>query len=147
GGHPRVTKMLLRLGVVFLGLQLPLDELVGVGLPGIAVIAVTVVLTFVVTCYLGDRLGVERGLTTLIAAGFSICGASAIAAVEDGIRRRDEDVGLAIGMVTIFGSAMIVALPLASAALDLSDQQAGIWAGASIHEVAQVVAAASAVGG
>lgn len=146
GGHERITKLLLRLGVVFLGLQLPLQDLVAVGLQGVAVICVTVLVTYTATCLIGDRLGVERGLVTLIAAGFSICGASAIAAVESGIKRRDEDVALSIGMVTIFGSAMIVVLPLAGTALGLSDEQVGVWAGASIHEVAQVVAAASAAG-
>ncbi|HLR84230.1 MAG TPA: putative sulfate exporter family transporter, partial [Nocardioidaceae bacterium] len=88
----------------------------------------------------------DRGLISLIAAGFSICGASAIAAVETGIRRRDEHVALAIAMVTIFGTVMIVALPLMGTALGLTDVQLGVWAGASIHEVAQVVAAASAAG-
>lgn len=113
---------------------------------GIVVIVVTVAMTFAVTCFVGDRLFIERGLVTLIAAGFSICGASAIAAVEGGIRRRNEDVALAIAMVTLFGSAMIFLLPVLSHVLGLSARQQGVWAGASIHEVAQVVAAATTAG-
>lgn len=146
GGHEETTKLLLRLGVVLLGLQLPLQDLVSVGAPGIVVICTTVVVTYTLTCVVGDRLGIERGLVTLIAAGFSVCGASAIAGVEGGIKRRDEDVALSIAMVTVFGSAMIVVLPLAGALLGLTDEQVGVWAGSSIHEVAQVVAAASAAG-
>ncbi|MDN5853918.1 MAG: putative sulfate exporter family transporter [Actinomycetia bacterium] len=145
-GQAGTTKLLLRVGVVLLGLRLPLQDLVDVGVRGIAVIAVTVVATFTLTCFVGARLGLDRGLVSLIASGFSICGASAIAAVETGIRRRDEDVALAIAMVTIFGTAMIVALPLLGTALGLTDIQLGVWAGASIHEVAQVVAAASTAG-
>jgi uncharacterized integral membrane protein (TIGR00698 family) len=110
------------------------------------VIVVTATVTFGATCLIGDRLGVDRGLVTLIAAGFSICGAAAIAAVEGGIRRRTEDVALAIAMVTLFGSAMIVLLPLMSNAVGMTDLQQGVWAGASIHEVAQVVAAATTAG-
>lgn len=145
-GQAAVTKLLLRVGVVLLGLRLPLQSIVDLGPRGIVVIVVTVAITFTATCVIGDRLGVERGLVTLIAAGFSICGASAIAAVEGGIRRRNEDVALAIGLVTIFGSAMIIVLPLASNLMGLSATQQGVWAGASIHEVAQVVAAATTAG-
>ncbi|MGH3360740.1 MAG: YeiH family protein [Nocardioidaceae bacterium] len=145
-GQQRVTKVLLRVGVVLLGLRLPLQDLASVGVPGLAVIGVTVVATFTLTCYVGDRLGLERGIVTLIAAGFSICGASAIAAVESGVRRRDEDVALSIAMVTIFGTSMIVVIPLLGGVLGMDALQIGIWAGASIHEVAQVVAAASMAG-
>ncbi len=146
GADGFATKILLRVGVVLIGLRLPLQDVVDIGLPGVVVIGVTVVLTFAVTSFVGDRLGIERGLVTLIAAGFSICGAAAIAAVEGGIKRRNEDVALAIAMVTLFGSAMIVVLPLTGHLLGLSDRQQGVWAGASIHEVAQVVAAASTAG-
>lgn len=145
-GQDHVTKLLLRIGVVLLGLRLPLQDLVDVGVRGIVVIVATVIATFTLTCFVGARLGLDRGLVTLIASGFSICGASAIAAVETGIRRRDEDVALAIAMVTVFGTAMIVALPILAPAFGLTDTQLGVWAGASIHEVAQVVAAASTAG-
>lgn len=144
--HETTTKLLLRIGVVLLGLRLPLGDIADLGLRGLAVIVLTAVVTFAATCLIGDRLGVDRGLVTLIASGFSICGASAIAAVEGGIRRRTEDVALAIAMVTLFGSAMIVLLPVSAHLLGLSDRQQGVWAGASIHEVAQVVAAATAAG-
>lgn len=141
-----ITKLLLRCGIVLLGLRLPLQDLAAIGVRGIVIIAATVLLTFSLTCYIGGRLGVDRGLVTLIASGFSICGASAIAAVESGIRRRDEDVALSVAMVTIFGTAMIAVIPLLGSAFGMSELQIGIWAGASIHEVAQVVAAASLCG-
>ncbi|MFE4198674.1 YeiH family protein [Paenarthrobacter sp. NPDC056912] len=145
-GHQAVTKVMLRLGVVLLGLRLPLADILALGPRVLVVIAVVVGVTFVATSMIGDRLGIDRGMVTLIATGFSICGAAAIAAVEGGIKRRNEDVALAIAMVTLFGSAMIVLLPLASKALGLSSVQLGVWAGASIHEVAQVVAAATTGG-
>ena len=145
-GHQLKTRSMLRIGVVLLGLRLPLHDIFALGPRGLLVIAVTVTITFAATCVIGDLLGIDRGLVTLVATGFSICGAAAIAAVEGGIKRRNEDVALAIAMVTIFGSAMIVALPLASHLLGLTGRQQGVWAGASLHEVAQVVAAASTAG-
>lgn len=145
-GHQLTTRTMLRAGVVLLGLRLPIQDILDLGPRGLVVIALTVVATFAATCVIGDRLGIDRGLVTLIATGFSICGAAAIAAVEGGIKRRNEDVALAIAMVTVFGSAMIVALPLASHFLGLTARQQGVWAGASVHEVAQVVAAATTAG-
>lgn len=145
-GHAAVTRSMLQVGVVLLGLRLPLQDILALGPRGLTVIALTVSLTFTTTCFLGDRLGLDRGLVTLIAAGFSICGAAAIAAVEGGISRRREDVALAVAMVTIFGSAMIVIVPVVSRLAGLTAHQQGVWAGASIHEVAQVVAAATTAG-
>lgn len=140
------AKTMLRWGIVLVGLRLPLGDLLDIGFAGLAVIVATVVTTFVVTCRVGDWLGLERGLVTLVATGFSICGAAAIAAVEGVVRRRDGDAALAVAMVTLFGTAMIVVLPVTAGVLGFSDQQLGVWAGASIHEVAQVVAAAAVAG-
>ena len=90
------------------------------------------------------KLGAARSL--LIGTGFAICGASAIAAMEDTAGADEEDVAVGIAMVTLFGTVAMVLLPLLAGPLGLSDVQFGIWAGASIHEVGQVVAAAGAGG-
>lgn len=152
GSHPAIadhgaaTRLLLRLGVAALGLRLPFADIVSIGPSGLLVIVATVLATFTGTRYIGRRLGLEDGLVLLIATGFSICGAAAIAAVEDTVRARQQHVALAVAMVTIYGSAMIVAVPWLAGVIGLSDGQAAIWAGASIHEVAQVAAAGSLIG-
>ncbi|QYJ03220.1 putative sulfate exporter family transporter [Nocardioides panacisoli] len=145
-GHEDATKLLLRLGVVLLGLQLPVQQVLGIGGAGLVVVLATVVTTYAATVVIGDRLGLERDFVTLLAAGFSICGAAAIAAVDDAVRAKQRHVALAVALVTIFGSAMILLVPWVADLTGLTDQQAAVWAGASIHEVAQVVAAASLVG-
>lgn len=145
-GQASAARALLRAGVVLVGLRLSVQALATLGMAGLGIVLLTVALTFWLTCILGDRLGLDRGLVTLVAAGFSVCGAAAIAAVEGGVRRRDRDVALAVAMVTVFGTGLVVALPLCGDLLGMSDRQVGVWAGASIHEVAQVVAAASVVG-
>lgn len=145
-GHAKLTKLLLRLGVVMLGLRLPFGDILGVGVAGLVVIAATVITTYSMTIFIGSRLDLDRRFVTLLAAGFSICGAAAIAAVADAVRAKDKDVALSVAMVTLFGSIMIVLLPWTANLIGLTDEQAAVWAGASIHEVAQVVAAASIVG-
>ncbi|TSD68189.1 YeiH family protein [Aeromicrobium piscarium] len=137
-------KTALRLGVVLLGLRLSVAAVAQIGVAGVAIVVATIVVTYTATQLAGRWLGVDDDLRTLIAVGFSICGAAAIAGVQDLVRARREAVAQAVAMVTIFGSAMILLVPAISGLLGLSDRQAAVWAGASIHEVAQVVAAASA---
>lgn len=145
-GHAALTRLLLRLGVVVLGLRLPLADIASIGASGVVVVVATVGATFSFTRWAGARMGLDGGFVTLLAAGFSICGAAAIAAVDDAVRAREKDVAHAVALVTVFGTAMIVLVPWAGARLDLTTEQAAVWAGASIHEVAQVVAASSVVG-
>lgn len=144
--HGRATRLLLRLGVAALGLRLPFGDVLAIGPAGLVVIVATVGVTFVGTRAVGLRLGLDEGFVVLLSAGFSICGAAAIAAIEGTVRAREKYVALAVGLVTVYGSAMIVLVPWLSGVIGLTDRQAAIWAGASIHEVAQVVAAGSLIG-
>jgi len=146
-GWSATTKTALRLGVVLLGLKLPVDQVLDIGWQGIVTVLITIAATYGGTLLVGRRLGTDEDVTRLVAVGFSICGAAAIAAVEDAVRARREAVALAVAMVTLWGSLMIAVVPLLSSWCGLSDRAAGVWVGASVHEVAQVVAAASVVGG
>jgi uncharacterized integral membrane protein (TIGR00698 family) len=135
----------LRAGVVLLGLQLSVGDLRDLGPAEVAVLLVTVAATFSVTLWLGPRLRVPRGLTLLVATGFSICGAAAVAGMSPVADADEDEVATAVALVTVYGSVALVALPLLAAALGLPDRTAGLWAGMSVHEVAQVVAAAGTV--
>lgn len=135
-------RRLLRFGIILLGFQLTTDQIVEVGHRGLIIIAVTLASTFVFTTWMGRLLGVEHKLAQLIAAGTSICGASAVIATNTVTNAHDEDVAYAVACVTIFGSVAMFAYPLLPALLHLAPHDYGLWTGASIHEIAQVVAAA-----
>lgn len=142
------ARRLLRAGVVLLGLQLSVPAVLSLGSRGLVVILATVAVTFGATVLLGPVLAVPRRLTLLVATGFAICGAAAVAAmsaVVDPDGEDEEDTATAVALVTLFGTVALVALPLLAAALGLDDDAAGLWIGASVHEVAQVVAAGGAV--
>jgi uncharacterized integral membrane protein (TIGR00698 family) len=134
-------RRILRLAIILLGLQLTAQELIEVGATGMAVIVLTLVSTFVFTTWLGRLIGVDRKLTQLIAAGTSICGASAVIATNTVTRAHDEDVAYTVGCVTVFGSIAMFTYPLLPAVLQLDPHAFGLWSGASIHEIGQVVAA------
>jgi uncharacterized integral membrane protein (TIGR00698 family) len=140
------TRRLLRAGVVLLGLQLGLDSVAGLGAGTVVAVVATVLLAFFGTLLLGRLLRVPPGLTLMVATGFSICGAAAIAAMESVARADKKDVATAVTLVTLYGGAAIALVPLIGSGLGMSEQHLGEWAGLSVHEVAQVIAAASPVG-
>ena len=138
---------LLRVGIVLLGFELVFQDIVSLGARGLAVVVAVVVATFFGTQWAGRWLGVPRGLSLLVATGFSICGVSAIAAARDVSDVDEEEVTYAIALVTLCGSLAIVLLPALQGVLGLDDRSYGVWVGASVHDVAQVVATSSVVGG
>lgn len=137
------ARRLLRIGVALMGLRLGVDQLAAVGLPALGVLAITVPATLAGTLWLGRRLGLPRDMSLLVATGTAICGASAVAAMDAATDARREDVTVAVATVTLFGTAALVLLPLLGAILGLGSAAFGTWVGASVHEVAQVVAAAT----
>ena len=142
---PGVTfslRRVLRIAIILLGLQLTISQVIEVGGRGIGIIAATLVATFAFTVWMGRLMGVDRKLAQLIAAGTSICGASAVIATNTVTNASDEDVAYAVACVTVFGSVAMFTYPLLPGILHLDPHGFGLWSGASIHEIAQVVAAA-----
>lgn len=137
------AKRVLRVGIVLLGFRLSLGQVADLGPGALAAVVLVVLATFTGTQWLGRRLGLSPGLSLLVATGYSICGASAIAAAEPFADASDEDVAYSIGLVTICGSLAIVVLPVLGSWFGLSSHDFGAWVGASVHDVGQVVAAAS----
>jgi uncharacterized integral membrane protein (TIGR00698 family) len=136
----------LRIGIALLGVQLTLTEVLDIGGTGIAILLSSTIVCFAATILLGRALQVDRKLTQLIAAGTSICGASAIIAANTVVRDRDEGVAYALGVVTLFGTIVMFGFPLLGVSLAMPDHPYGLWIGAAVHEVPQVVAAAFAHG-
>ncbi|MCM5558346.1 putative sulfate exporter family transporter [Pleomorphomonas sp. NRK JP5] len=139
-------RRLLRLAIILLGVQLTFGQVAETGLRGVGVILAVVASTFLFTLAVGRLLGADPRLTRLIAAGTSICGASAVAAANSVVDAHDEDVSYAVACVTVFGSIAMFAYPLLQGVIGLSTRDYGLWAGSSIHEIAQVVAATFAIG-
>ena len=137
------ARNLLRLGIVLLGLQLSFTQVRQLGAPGLALVIIVVAITFTGTQWLGKKLGLSSGLSLLVATGFSICGASAIAAMRPVSDADDDDMAYAIALVTICGTLAIFLLPVTGEIIGFSGAQFGSWVGASVHDVAQTVATAS----
>lgn len=147
-GSAWTAKRVLRVGVVLLGLQLSVPAVLDLGVGGLTVVLVTVPVTFAATLLIGRLLRVPATMTLLVATGFAICGAAAVAAVSavaDPDGEHEEDTATAIALVTLYGTVALVVLPVLVGLLGMGERAAGLWIGASVHEVAQVVAAGGAV--
>ena len=140
------ARRLLRIGIVLLGLKLSLVDIAGLGVVTIVAIVLVVVLTFGVTLLLGRMVGLPGRQPLLIAAGFSICGASAVGAMSAVTRARDSESATPIALVTLCGTLAIALLPLARIPLGFDASEFGTWVGLSVHDVGQVVATAQIAG-
>ncbi|WP_291052325.1 putative sulfate exporter family transporter [Herbiconiux sp.] len=145
-GIALAARRLLRIGIVLLGLKLSLVDIAGLGWETILVIVLVVGFTFAATLLLGRLLRLPGTQPILIAAGFSICGASAVGAMAAVTRSKDEDTATPIALVTLCGTLAIFVLPVLRFPLGLSDADFGLWVGLSVHDVGQVVATAQIAG-
>lgn len=138
------SRRILRAGIVLLGLQLSFSEVARLGGRGFVAVIAVVVITFSGTQFIARLLHVSPGLGLLTATGYSICGVSAISAMTGAVDSDEEDATYAIALVTLFGSISIFALPALGHLLEMGNIRFGMWAGSSVHDVAQVVASATA---
>ena len=140
------SKTLMRAGIVLLGLKLGLGDIADLGLPAILAIVLLVVVAFFATWGLGRMLRLPGPEPVLIAAGFSICGASAIGAMGSATGATLKQQATPVTLVTLCGTLAIAVLPALRAPLGLSTVEFGHWVGAGVHDVGQVVATAQAAG-
>jgi uncharacterized integral membrane protein (TIGR00698 family) len=143
---------LLRAGVILYGLRLTLHDVGLVGVAGVLIDALLLTSTFGLAQILGTRwFGLDRETSILIGAGSAICGAAAVMATEPLVRAKAGQVTVAVSTVVVFGTLAIFLYPALYAVnlhwqwLPTGPKAFGIYAGSTIHEVAQVFAAGRSV--
>jgi uncharacterized integral membrane protein (TIGR00698 family) len=137
---------LLRTGIVLFGFRITFQQIAAVGWTGVVIDALMVTLTFLIAVQLGTRVfRLDRQTSMLVGAGSAICGAAAVMATEPIVRGQAHKVSVAVATVVIFGTLAMFIYPPLYAYLGLSQHAFGIFAGSTIHEVAQVIAAGNSV--
>jgi uncharacterized integral membrane protein (TIGR00698 family) len=138
------AKQILRTAIVLYGFRVSLQEISAVGINALLLDAAVVTLTLTLGYHVGKKVfKLDRDLALLISAGAAICGAAAVLAVEDVIKSEPYKATVAIGTVVLFGTISMFLYPAMQHAgiFGLSDAQFGVFAGASVHEVAQALVA------
>ena len=150
---PGVTfslKKILRIAIVFLGFRLTFQNVMEVGIEGLIVDTIMLVSTFLLGVFISRKFfGLDPEISYLVASGSSICGASAVLATAPVVRAEMHHAAMAVATVTIFGTTAMFVYPVIykyfASTLGFDDILYGIWTGATVHEVAQVVAAGFAI--
>ena len=140
------ARRMLRVAVAFYGLNISIQQIIEVGLPGILVSCAIVLLVLIVGTLIGTRLlKLDRDTAMLTAAGSAICGAAAVLAFESTLKAAPHKSAVAVATVVLFGTISMFLYPLLYQMgwLDLDTRAFGIFLGGAVHEVAQVVGAAS----
>lgn len=141
---------LLRAGIVLYGLRLTLQDVSQVGVAGVLIDVTVIGSTFALAVTLGRRwLGLDRETSVLIGIGSAICGAAAVLGAQPVVRARADQVATAISTVVVFGTLSMFLYPHLLAPWQAwmgGTADFGVYVGSTVHEVAQVVAAAEAAG-
>jgi len=132
---------ILRWAVAGLGFRLSLGELAAIGAPALGVVVVSTFAALVFGWWIARQLRLPEKMGLLLGVGGAICGASAVIAADSVVHGEKRDVTIALGTITLLGTIGIVLYPLLHGALGMSDFLYGVWNGATLHEMAQVVAA------
>lgn len=140
------ARTILRLGIVLMGARLDFALVARVGAK-VAVLDILVIVVGVIgIAWLGRRFGVPASLATLLAVGTSVCGASAVVAAGSVIRAPDEEITFAVALCGVLGTAGVFFFILAGPFFGMTSAQLALLSGSTLHEVAQVLAAASTWG-
>lgn len=142
------SKNILRFAIVLYGFRVTYQQVFSVGMEAIIVDAFIVIGTFILGWQIGTRvLGLDRDSSMLISSGASICGAAAVLATEGTLKSEAYKTSMAVATVVLFGTIAMFMYPMLynSGILGFDAKEYGIYVGATVHEVAQVVVAANAV--
>jgi uncharacterized integral membrane protein (TIGR00698 family) len=138
------TRNVLRAGVALLGARITLDQVQSLGLGTLALATSAVILTILAGWLIARLLKLKAEFGILTGGSVAICGASAALALSSVLPpspTRERDAVLTVVGVTTLSTVAMVIYPVLATAFGLSDAQAGIFLGATIHDVAQVVGA------
>jgi uncharacterized integral membrane protein (TIGR00698 family) len=144
---------LLQLGIMLYGFRLTFTDIASVGIHGAMIDILVLISTFSLAWIVGRKVFKLDNITViLIGAGSSICGAAAVMATEPVVKGRAEQVSVAVSTVLVIGTISMILYPmlfhwnLAWHILPTSAKAFGLFTGSTVHEVAQVVAAAKPLG-
>jgi uncharacterized integral membrane protein (TIGR00698 family) len=138
------SKAILRLGVALLGVRVTAEQIMSLGPAPILIVIVGVISTISLGLLVAPRLGRSKAFGVLSGGAVAICGASAalaIASVLPKSKDSERDTILTVVTVTALSTVAMIIYPLIAVRLGLTETQAGVFLGGTIHDVAQVVGA------
>ena len=147
-GGKWMIKVIMPIAIILLGFGLELTSLLKseIGPLGLFVVIITALTSFMACYFVGKYLKLDLETSLALGTGGAICGNSAVIAVSPGLKLKEEKVGVILAIVNLLGLITFFTIPVLSKLLNLTEEQAGIWAGSVIHAVPQAIAAGESIG-
>lgn len=143
GGTTFSSKVLLRVGIVLLGMRLNYLDIYHAGLSMIIMAAIIIIFTIFAVYGLSKLLKVPPKIGILTACGTAICGAAAIAAISSQIKSKEDETAVSITIIALAGTFFTIIYTLLYPLLPFTPEEYGLFAGGTLHEIAHVIAAAA----
>ena len=142
------SKRILRIGIIFFGFRLTLNDVAQVGLSAVALDAIIVCSTLGLGILVAKWLKMDKETTLLTSSGSAICGAAAVLGAETTLKSEAYKTAVAVSTVVLFGTLSMFLYPLLyrNGFFPLSPREMGLYTGSTVHEVAHVVGASNAMG-
>ncbi len=138
------ARQVLRFGIALLGMRISFDLAASLGLPAVLLIVTSTAATIAFGLIAAPFFGHRYRFAFLSSGSVAICGASAamaISAILPQDERSEERLVFTVVGVTLLSTVAMIVYPILMAMMGLEDREAGIFIGATIHDVAQVVGA------
>jgi uncharacterized integral membrane protein (TIGR00698 family) len=136
------TTTILRTGIIIVGIRLSVFDVVKLGIAGLPVVLAAITTGLIFVTWFNKKLGLPPRLGTLIAAGTSICGVTAIVSTAPAIDADEREVAYAVANVVAFGLFGMLTYPYLAHALLPTSETIGLFLGTAVHDTSQVVGAA-----
>ena len=136
------TTNILRAGIVLVGIRLSVFDVLKLGIAGLPVVLAAIATGVLFVTWFNRKLGLPPRLGTLIAAGTSICGVTAIVSTAPAIDADEKEVAYAVANVVAFGLLGMLIYPYLAHSLLSTSETIGLFLGTAVHDTSQVVGAA-----
>lgn len=141
------TKQILRLGIIFYGFRLTIQQVIAIGASAVVIDIIVIVGTLLLGLLFGKLLKMDRDTVIMTSTGSAICGAAAVLGAEPVVKCAPHKTAIAVSTVVIFGTISMFLYPILfrSGIVDLTPEQMAVYTGSTLHEVAHVVGAGNAM--
>jgi len=144
-GITLARRSLIPAGIILYGAQMDLKPLVTIGAGQVLYLVFTVITVLLAVGWIARRMGVRKSIGLLLAAGSSICGASAIVVLAPVLGAKKEEISISLLAITVIGLTGVIIYPLAQELAGLPERTYALLCGSTLYQMGQVKAAAALV--
>ena len=143
-GIELASSLVLKFGVALLGLGISIQQIREAGLLTVGIVGASVFITLASGPILARSIGRGWRFGFLTGGAVAICGASAALAISSVLpknKNSERNTLFTVISVTTLSTFAMIVYPIFAKLLELDDVSSGIFIGATIHDVAQVIGA------